>query len=863
MNIRFTLAALAISATSMVASAYTPNRVEQMMQKSADRFQKEVKAPQVAVQEILPYEAPILRNLKAVADDDEHIFLDSIVYCYTNGQAYKVQKYTYTDDGYLASVKACNPDGSLVVPYYESTPYYTESYLLEYEFDGQHRCTRRSQYSLTATGEKLREVARVEARYTADIYYENVYEPVWMYDDATQEHYYGMYLDREKHYDQWDNIIYYKAFYSSSYTDDVAGKGRELWIQKFTGPFYKAHTDYPTYNYADNYWNIQDRRIMYLHIDEWGNVEGSKKETVTEGDLTTTISYKADTVIARTTIDDTDLSTLWKPYTQTSMLAQLNSDGTRPLRTVQQSGNQTSEKLYEWDAKGRITRFENFVKYDGSDSYTHYFNTYTYRDDYVRPATLEECIYGRTLENEYGSTWQNPIDEDQFFSGNLETYIKNDIREFVVSNDPVPVVQYDTTTTKIVYDEYKPSGNEWYHCYVYNSDGTVDEQYNISEYISMYTYHEDGKKIWYRYEEGDSIPAPSGMATMHYQTVMKSEVSKDGPWQILMEHNWGFDSMDREVYFMVRRFDEISHTWMGQKRITTYASATDYGTSVEYYWDGETGGWVQEAYNTDEDYFNRSFIDGNIRVSVNGYKSEGVIQWADSVREWIGLTFQFVDPVNNYEAPVSPFDSEPSRTDEMFTASYRETFQWDTETQQWKRGYNAGGAQWEQLGDGSILQTNYDQVSEWQEGTYVYRMVATGSFTYSFDAAGRVIRREYQPGAEYANPTYAYIYEYDYWEDTPYVKEVRYQIIDDYSTPAQPTRYYYHRGRYVAPTLIELTPSDRAAFTVSGREVRAEGVIRIYDASGALVATGNGSATLPAGFCIIEAGNKRVRMLTR
>lgn len=322
------------------------------------------------------------------------VLLDSVVS--DTHRAY----YEYNEYGWLVSEKLYEwndtGDGKGSVMFDTE-----ESYFLEYEFDGQGRCTRYARFRYNADETKGEETERVIVTWTGDREHTEQYYYSDDYSD-TGEEWEGLELLEELSYDKYGNPCLYKEYE----WDDESGAVvlDEFMELKFTTNvmeyYYDENGVYEGMDYGDNaefycYYEVEYERGYSL--------EGFKVDEVVDGLTTTKTYYEIDEYLGEDDVVDlANLDLYWKLDGEETVT--LNPSRNRyasicyyesaawdeEFDTVQPTRS-GGDMEFSWSYTFEYDEYDRLVKWVSTDSYG-YVETYTcsYVNNEYNEITLEE-----------------------------------------------------------------------------------------------------------------------------------------------------------------------------------------------------------------------------------------------------------------------------------------------------------------------------------------------------------------------------------------------------------------------------------------------------------------------------------------
>ena len=476
--------------------------------------------------------------------------------------------YTYDSTyGYLTSLKTYDigENGKLTLNI-------SDSYAVDYEFDSNGRCIRRSEYAYNADGSTGTETYRAEAQYKGDSYYEYRYD--CDYDGS-------LYCRRELGYDRWDNLTHYVSYRRESRADDNGNYRyvtypEEILEQRFSGKVYNKRVEY---NSSTDYDSEAVQKYRYYYVNySYNYAKGFKCDTVTTVTTRTVSQYEGYTYSLNPSDFNYDVQAIvtyieslmklseeriltWNTE-QTRLLSKIrnfyysNSQGTSSTNTSEL--NTTYGTRFEYDGLSRLTKLTDFKSNYGGTELDEHTETYTYADDFARAVTLEQMI--ETFGD--GEGCRGLVNGDLF--GKVKTY-----RYENSSQDAVETFTADQWN-ELGYFTHgygeetssKEGHDSWELWRYFNAAGLLD--YTIENVASNgqhgylkieYIYDEQGKIIGYREYEGETVNGPWTLVYENYRWKAPRRASKHQEYD---EEGW-------HVYIDAE-YDDEGNIISGRKR---------------------------------------------------------------------------------------------------------------------------------------------------------------------------------------------------------------------------------------------------------------------------------------------------------
>lgn len=598
-------------------------------------------------------QAPQLFGLKAKADDSVLLLRDSIVTVDSYGRPAGKTVYTYNDCGYLISE----------ITDYGTGYYGSYGYFIDYSFDEQGRCTRRSKYNCTLDGTRGQETECVEAFYDWNNFPYREVQYAW--SD------YGVrFVVLETIYDEWMNPIYIKE--TGTGNDDY-GLTVRLVQQKFSGRAYGGSEGNDNY-YAPSSNYLRDRcEYSIVWTREHGDlfVDGYKRsEPYWEGNSLFIAEYTANLYATELPMGSS-IKDYWQESNQTEF--RLNEDHTRPLQICWRTYDENRKKWgdpyqmsLKLDEQGRL--IETREEEDGEA----YGIKYCYADDFTRQIELKDLLI------EDRDLWGNDFDFELYddATGNVLTNMfgKLESIQFYFSDGTQELVY-----CSFVFDEWD-SESRYTHGKVHFNLNLFDEEdaedYSaIQDADMLFSYRSDGKI--------ESLIMPC------------------------VDHVYDRCLFSYDSWGMIDNI-EYSHGNSTEGPWAEGGNEQDEVDPYSPYGDGWTfDGWwaIYEYVETDEN---------------------GNILYGQKHKEWMGTRFRYqIDTYKNPVGPLEPVQigGEGYYSSEAPYINYRwneEEKKWDVEF--WLR--NGGYASYK-LDDGRIVEDFYIPNDETMDMMLVYRQFFT------------------------------------------------------------------------------------------------------------------------------------------
>lgn len=835
--------------------------------------------------------APVRRMATQEVDARDVVLLDSVI-----GDGYS-KYYEYNEKGWLVSAKIYESEEEVLQLDTE------ESFLLEYDFDGQERCIRYSYFLYDDDATKGQEIERVEVEWNSA-----PYTRIERYYELCREDVDEVDLIGEVGYDKYGNICMVKTYDWDEDRETMVLEDCEE--MKFTGYVMEKDED-GDLDFDDQLFEIHCYYYVCYGTNSWDGeqykyIEGFKVDSKTEGETITRARYEVD-------LDEEDgdvidfalLDSYWELDEATVIT--LTSSGNRFANICVYEGeeddyvdNYPQEELpvtdkpvatratddwvlvyrldFEWDEYERLAKI---VYTDCEDNEVEETYTCTYYDNQYKTITLDDLLnawicYWEDLDSDsdyyliqagfYGKAHKERMDWEDGYAERINVEYDNDGRVTHCTEVEVYYSEEELGGGDLNGDDEVSTEREVYN---YEEWFTYDAEGNIVVSISYDDYYEASrayKKYVYVDEQTDG----------RYMTGRREYegASKEGPWTLVGEDINIFEedpatNPDAEsVEGWYRYYDYDNGTWYGDK--WEIMNGEYYKVSV----DPETGEFPDAAYapatrseELEEGYSGFYFEENGWMYE--GYKEVGYVWDGDTETEVLKVVagemriyrrdrlnrFYTADPADNYEFPLGPYFWMTEYEDMMPGIDWREYFvYWDVEQEKWIAPE----------GESYIIRTYYTNeqgqiVNE--ERAYGFDsesecMKETGSQIYniySFDELGRVstIRyNEYTLHYVYLNDEYNYLLE-SYVTDNADPQGIKYSVC----------KYYYREGKYTNPeTEVDLLES-KGTWHVNGNTIVADGFIRLYNLSGQLVACGEDMVIVEQnGLYIIEVNGRQAKL---
>lgn len=550
-----------------------------------------------------------LRKIRAVKPANQVNMLDSVV-----GDSYR-KIYKYNEYGYITSVMTYRKDSKWTIDT-------SDSYVQDYVFEADGRCTSRIRYNVDGQGNRGTVESKGEITVKDGLTWEYTYE---RFEDG------NLHPVTAKAYDKWGNLSVEIAYETdwSSFEDYISTYNEKRYSASTHPGHYRQssfESAYRTYSVeaksGKRTMNPDSLNLSYGQTIKWETIDGKLH-----------CKYYA----TRYLDSNAKLADLDKNLSlEREDVYELNADGTRPVSMTStyspgESYESSSYYTYTWDDKGRLLG----ESYGATESSVSWKRAYTYADDYVKEMSLmdavnalshnlkeypedEYCQFGHlathTVEN-YGSNYSNTDETSYTWDDNGHLVSAKWIESGTES-------WYDYGSEEPTTKEYSDTGEEYFH---YNSDGHMSymigkeiEDDGDCEYYKMEYVYERG--IWTDVNEysGDSI---------------------DGPW-----------TSDN-----------------GSKKVRARKSARKSAAFTEDMSDG----W-HDIYNEDGVFITKGYYEVAEGKIVAGYYQQYINSSAATPK----------NPELNYTNPEVPMDI----TDEWDAVASLATWSyvWDTESEAWK-----------------------------------------------------------------------------------------------------------------------------------------------------------------------------------
>lgn len=687
-----------------------------------------------------------IRKIKAVKPATELTLLDKV-----ESDTYR-KVYQYNEYGYITSVMEYNKEAEQWVLNTDN------SYRQEYVFNAAGQCTARTCFNVDKAGNKTTEKNKAKVEVIGDTTWERYYKE---YPDSTTH------ISEAYAYDQWGNrveeIIYgYDDYISKEYISSY--KKRE-----YSGPV-DIYTD------NANYTSIERGRLLYdltarreneqitmnindLYVDEFRKVVWQ-----TENDKLYAREYGCNRSL-EITVGSIERE-MWKSSEREFIL---NADGTRPVREIMRSYDETGEVMgenisnsYTWDNLGRLL---SHIQYKGSSTEISYKNEYTYADDYAKKLSLREAI--EALD---GGGQIYPEDELMQFG-----HIATDSYNYVEDGDKGGGTYEWNANGQLI-------GGTWTETYK-DYDSNNDNPTTVTDYGEIRVgYNADGHMAW----KIDHSITENDFSKIEYlynkKGVWTSQAeysgdSWDGPWT--KENEWG--------------------NARARKRLATRAATTpkfiDDLTDGSHSIENHDGVWDTRG----------------------GYDvSDGVVTYGRYEQTLASNASVPANPAYNYTDPLMPLEGEENEDAYPVIAEVPWSYQWNTDKGDWELAWGPTEAKRVYNKDGNIIADTYDR-----------NQTIVSTITYRFDDDGRLIEETYSKGG---NITYEYLPGTDYllesvetaadgnrnvchyyYSKHNYVDPTGIESIkrNDASTPV----WYDLQGRRIT------TPTSKGIYIVNGKKV--------------------------------------------
>lgn len=837
--------------------------------------------------------SPALRRAVESPETKDVVLLDSVI------SETRHEHYEYNSYGWITSAKIYElEEGAMRLDT-------DESYLLEYEFDEQGRCTYYGEFEYNADGTKGQEIERVVTTWTGSRERTEKYYSVpdeWNQLEPTAE----------ITYDKYGNYCL-MVFYD---WDDEKEKMilEEYWEMKFTGnvmEYYYTEEGYP--DGMDFNEELFDHHCYY-YVDYERNYEtyyqlyAYKIDKTTDGLTTTRTRYEIDLEEDYENglkIDLNQLDSYWEfeeeeiitltpsrnRYASVYMYDRaytpddnVNYPVYDPDEGIEGAAVATrtasSEKVlavgydFEWD------EYERLVKYtytdDEEDKSTY---TCTYHDDEYRIITLAD------FEEAWRLYWE---DEEDDFSNLMRGGFYGKVNK--------ERMEHDSWYSECISDEYDANGkvlhqiqSEVYYSDVevgedLNGDGVMSTEREAYNMESWFTYdaegntlstieYDDYREAYRAYTKYEYINEPSGSQYLSgYQIYWGA--TKEGPWTLINEEIRVFDedpSTNPDIEAVAgwwRLYEYDLGRWSGHKWETID------GSYVEYPIDPETGelsttanaSTTRRSEELQEGFYYISFTEDGWEYQ--GHKNVGYV-WDEQAEAevlkitdgeirirrtgWTNGSYHADDPADNYEFPTGVYFMGVEKEDIGVSHVDMIWLVWDSELDTWRIEFGMAEA---------TMYSHYTnekgQIVD-EEKTYTFnpeteRMELQRTSiicTYSFDEFGRL------SSVENSAFTTHYIYRND---ECNYLLE---SYMTDNATGGKYNvcKYYYNDGKYTFPNTDIEEVETAKAWIANGTSIMADGQIVLYNMNGQVAAQGRGCVTAPqSGLYIVSVDGTRAKV---
>ena len=830
--------------------------------------------------QLMEQKASAHRALQTRAEEGSGVvLLDSVIS--DTHRAY----YEYNDYGWLVSARIYNmSDGNVVFDT-------EESYLLEYDFDAQGRCTRYAQFMYNDDGTKGTETERVLVTWTGgkahtEQYFALPYEEEWNQLEPTSE----------ISYDEFGNYCLLKFYDWDSESKTMVIE--EHWEMRFTGNvmeyYYDDEGNYEGMDFGDDFdlhcYYYVDYYLSGYDDDTHYRISGFKTDKTTDGVTVTKTRYEMELDESEgDVIDLAKADTYWEFAREEEIT--LTPSRTRyasiycyeAVREEMEDNEYVSvtraevDKIldiaytFEWDGFGRLVKF---IESEGDGDDLTYTCSY-HNDDYTeltleqfeknwvnnRSELTEGCFYGPVHKERYERqyAYAEHVTDEYDANGNRLHY----------------------TVSEVYYSDEELGGEDL------NGDGIISTERETFNYEYWFTYDADGNeatRIFYssyneayvKYEYVDEY-----IGERYYTGERQySGTSKDGPWTLTYETIQVLSNKlspeNPEAKWLgewYRSYDPESRTWSGYKR-----ELGEGGCDVEYSIEPQTGEFIAQNDNNRpegelQEGGNDIYFEENGWI-YSGYKYASYVWDETSGTEvlqvtdgWMNISrtgssddgYRADDPAENYVFPAGMFFEGVGIKEELSPIAMTVIdVEWNVEASEWQVSYGMGTA------TVTSHYTNEKGQIVNEAKTYAFdtasgRMVALPDIMeqtiYSFDALGRLST------IEYATYTVHYIYLND---DCNYLSE-SYSVDKASGGKYDVCKYYYSDGKYTPPyTDIEEVKVAEKAWSFNGTSVIADGDIVLYTVSGQIVARGNGVVVAPqGGLYIVEVNGIRTKIVIK
>lgn len=867
------------------------------LERKSDKKSEAVKCPTVKVPykqlgkvEQLMTQSPARRMKAQEVDAKDVVLLDSVI-----GDGYS-KYYDYNEQGWLVSAKIYESEEEVLQLDTE------ESFLLEYDFDGQGRCTRYSYFLYNDDATKGQEIERVEVEWT-----NAPYTRIERYYELCREGVDELDMIGELGYDEYGNICMIKTYDWDEESETMVLEDCEE--MKFTGYVMEEDED-GELDFDDELFEIH----CYYYVgygtsdrddEQYKYIEGFKIDNKTEGETITRARYEMDLNEGYgDVIDFALLDSYWE--LEEATVFTLTPSRTRFASVCIYEGEEEDYEenypegannpvatraandwvlVYRWDFEwDKYERLAKIVRTDCEENEDHGTYTCTYHDNQYRIITLDELYeawicYWEDLDSDndydlteagfYGKAHKERMDwEDGYVERISDKYDANgrvthytEVEEYY-SEKELGGVDLDG-------DGEVSTESEVYN---YETWITYDAEGNIVESISYNDYFEANRAYRKQVEVNELTDGRYMTGTRWYEGA-----SKEGPWTLVNEDIYIYEDDPatnpdvQAVEGWYRYYEHDLGTWYGYKWEIT--NGEYYSVSV----DPETGefptvsyapatrseelqeghneiyfvedGWVYEGYKYVEyvwDDATETYVlkvtNGAMRIS-RGDKSKGF--------------YTAGNPANNYEFPVGPYFwmteyevGMPGIVESAYIVD------WDMDQEKWmtdedhfyriQTHYTAENGQI--INEERFYGFDIESERMRKEGSQIYSV-------YSFDEQGRVSTIEVENSY-----TLYYVYlndECDYLLESYMVDEATGEKYDV-------CKYYYHNGKYSRPDAEIGTVESEGAWLLDGNTIVADGTISLYNLNGQLIARGHGTMTVEQnGLYIMEVNGQQVKLWVR
>lgn len=790
------------------------------------------------------------------ADEREEVLLlDSVI---SNKVRYY---YEYNQYGYLVSAKEYNYNSDA----WELDCDVNSSFSVEFEFNSDGRCVRRSDYACNADGSKGEEFYRVEASYN-DGYREKVYGK-----DSQMESE-GLLLKSEIAFDKWNNLVLWKKYGVCSGEDYRDEWNIQVMVeQHFTGKVYPDSFELELNDYIEFDDLVYDSKLDDLYCDYrlvFGNGAGYnlrawKRDVQKNATGEVWAEYEIDESYDYAFELPSSYDDLWQPSVKTVIeyndaknrfvsIQRISyytlAEGYDPsydvteamTRTVIESD--TLKRTLTYDSLYRLTSY--LCKWDdgyGHDEYEHV--EYTYYDDFANEISLDEF---KNSFIEYYITGKGYSEDVHCCLGEFYGHVAKS----------TSYSRYGFE--EIEYDSYNSDGNPLHATYKeveysdaergedLNGDGVISTERSVVSGEITYTYRPDGALDYYVDANADNAEYLK-MANIydeygrHCGFAEYNGASAEGPWSLYFEEAYILDADGNKVGYYYRHCDGSGY-WRGYK----------YVYDSEYNVDSSTGEWVSYA-----SYATRSATEyeegyNDISYTEDGWSYSGYVEVSNGVivvgelekRLQADVSVSDVN-LNSFEFPYSPFDDGMSVSNYWEVVRYYERYEWDTDLNDW-RMFEAGGLKTYKSAENEITRELYLFDDEAGEPVLESRII------YTTDAQGRVIAKK----DENNDCHYSYTYLND---ENDYLSEY---VVTKPSTGVtlEHRIYYYSTGLYTPP-MTDIDEPTTAVARIENGMIMASGIIRVYDMQGRLVVDGAEAVSVPSpGIYVVDVAGVRCKV---